>query len=68
MEYKTAAQALIKRQYRANIVLIITIQTNNFFRGKINQLSELVLTKKNICAHNPLIYHAEVPIGLYGED
>ena len=26
------------------------------------------LMKNNIRAHNPLIYHTEVPIGLYGED
>ena len=68
MEYKPAVQSLIKRQQRAAIAWVINLQIKNFFHGETNKLSKFVLMKNNICARNPLIYHAEVPIALYGED
>ena len=40
----------------------------HFFRGETNLLAEFVPIKNNISDRNPLIYHAEVPIALYGED
>ena len=68
MEYKPAERALIKRQQRAAIAWIITLQTRNFFRGESNQLAEFVLMKNNLFARNPLICHAEVPLTLYIDD
>ena len=68
MEYKPVVQALIKRQKRASIACITTLQTNHLPLGESNRLAEFVLTKSNLRAQNPLIYHAEVPISLYGED
>ena len=68
MEYKPAAQALIKRQQRSTITWIITLQTKHFFHGESNQLAEFVLMKNNPHARNPLIYHAEVPLALYRDD
>ena len=68
MEYKPAEQALIKRKQRDAITQIITLQTNNFFCVKTNQLAEFFLTNNNIHAYNTLIYHTEVPIDLHGED
>ena len=68
MDYKSASWALIRRQQRAAIAWIITLQTKYFFHGETIQLAEFFLMNNNICAHNPLIYHSEVPITLYGED
>ena len=66
--YRPAAQAFIKRIQRASIEWIINHQNTHFFRGETNQLAEFFLMKNNLRACNPLIYHAELPITLYGED
>ena len=50
MEYKPAARALIKRQQRAAIAWIITLQTRHLFRGESNQLAEFFLMKNNLRA------------------
>ena len=68
MEYKPAARALIKRQQRAAIARIITLQTKHLFRGESNQLAGFMLMKNNIRARNPLLYNAEVPLDLYRYD
>ena len=68
MEYKPVARVLIKNQQRAAIAWIITLQTKHFFRIESNQLAEFVIMKKNLCAKNPLICHAEVPFALYRYD
>ena len=68
MEYKSAARALIKKQQRAVIACIITLQTKHFFRKESNQLAEFVLINSKLRAQNPLIYHAEVPLALYSDD
>ena len=68
MEYKPAARALIKMKQRTPITWIITLQTKHLFRGESNKLAEFVLTKENLRAQNPLIYHAEVPLTLYRDD
>ena len=68
MEYKLAARALITNQQRDAITWIINIQTKYLFCGEPNQLAETVLMKNNIHARNALIYPAEVPIVIYGEE
>ena len=68
MKYKPEARALIKKQQSSTIPLITTLQTKHFFRGETDLLSGFVLMKNHIRDRNPLIYHAEVPIALYGED
>ena len=67
MEYKPVARALIKKQQRAVITWIITLQTKHFFWGETIQLVKLILIKNNIRVHNPLIYHTEVPILFTGK-
>ena len=64
MEYKPAARAPIKKQQTAAITWIITLQMKHLFRGESNQLVDFLLMKNNLCAQNPLIYHAEVPLAL----
>ena len=66
--YRPAAQAFIKRIQRASIEWIINHQNTHFFRGETNQLAEFFLMKNNLRARNLLIYHAELPITLYGEE
>ena len=68
MEYKPEARALIKKQQRAAITWIITLQLKYFFCGESNQMVEFVTMKNNLRAWNPLIYHAEVPLALYRDD
>ena len=48
MDCKPAARALIKRQQRAVIAWIITLQMKHFFRGESNQLAEFVQMKNNL--------------------
>ena len=48
MEYKIAVQALIKKQQRAAIAWIITLQKNHFFHGESNQLAEFLFMKNNL--------------------
>ena len=42
-------------------MLIITLQTQHFFRGEITLLAEFTRTKNKLTANNSLIYHDEVP-------
>ena len=68
MEYKPVARVLIKNQQRAAIAWIITLKTHHVFRRGSNQLAEFVIMKKNLCAKDTLICHAEVPLALYRYD
>ena len=68
MEYKPAAQALIKIQQRAAIAWIIALQKKHFFCRECNQLAGFVIMKNNLRGRNPLIYHAEVLLALYRDD
>ena len=68
MYYKTASIEITKKQQRAAIAWIITFYNKHFFCRDKKFLAQFSLTNEKIRTRNPLIYHSEVTIDVYGEE